>query len=238
MTDNNASSANPSPSNAPAPAPSPSPAPSPAPAPTSSPAPAPAPTPAPEPQKTDNGQLLFNKKDDAKGDDTQPSGEAKDDKKDDKADPLEVYKDIKLPETYEVNEPVMKDFKTLVSKHNLPPEAAQELVDLYVKQENANAEYFEKMRNEWKEQVIADETYGGKNLQKSIAEADRVVRQFGDQELIEDMMTMGLGNKLSMVRFLNKIAAQTSDDTISDAGKGGQKDQQKPIANRLWPSMQ
>lgn len=217
------------------PAPAPSPEPQPAPAPAPAPEPSPSPAPADEKKAT---QLMFNddtveggtKKDDKKTDDTTEGGDKKDGQE-------EVKYELKLPEEMEVKQERLDKFTQYAKEKGIAPEAAQGLVDLYVDMQKEELAAWDSLLDGWASEVKNDPTYGGAKLDASLKASNDIVRKFGDQELKERVLMLGLGNSLPFVRFLNKIHAATSDDNIAGAGKEGAEPPKKTAAQILYPHM-
>lgn len=132
------------------------------------------------------------------------------------------YTEFNVPQDMPAPPEVMGQFKEIAAKHKLPQEAAQALLDLHVKMNLESMKEWEDTKTEWRGQLEQDTTYGGKNLQATIVNANKIVQQYGDKELIEDLHLLGLGNKLSFARFLNKIHAAVRDDSSDASGGAGE----------------
>jgi len=142
--------------------------------------------------------------------DTTPGGDTKEggDQK-----PVE-YTDFSLPDGYSAIPEQMEWVKEFGKQHGLTQEAAQSVVDKYVSLQQGQLATWENIKGEWATESRNDETYGGKNLEQSQQRANQVIDKFGDETLVSDLIELGLGNKLSVMRFLNKVYAATADDNI------------------------
>ncbi|CCG40154.1 hypothetical protein [Magnetospirillum molischianum] len=91
-------------------------------------------------------------------------------------------------------------FKALAAKIGLSKEAAQQLVTFRAEQIKTENAAREAMAAEWINVAKTDKEYGGTNLAKSLAIADRGLAQFGTPELRTLLEQTGLGNHPEMVR--------------------------------------
>lgn len=205
---------------------------------------------AADPAKAAQKDLLFDdtvhdKKDDpAKEGDKKPD-EKDGDKKDDEAKEGEKveYTDFKVPENADiiVDPEQVAWLKEYGQANKLTQDQAQALVDKGVEMQQKNLDFWQDTKKGWREQVEKDPVLGGPNLSTSVKNANDVVRQFagGDkelQELQDDLVLLGLGNKRSFIRLMNNVHKATADDTA--AGKsGGGKQEQTNLAAKMWPGM-
>lgn len=144
--------------------------------------------------------------------------------------------DLKVPDDMPIPESLKGDVQKFITDNKLGPEQAQAVIDMGVKIQQESLDFWTKTKSEWRTETEADPTFGGKNLAASLAEANRIVRTFGDDQLKEDIMMLGLGNKLSFMRFLNKIAGATKEDNIAGAGAAG-GDGKVPVSKIFYPNM-
>lgn len=152
---------------------------------------------------------------------------AEGEKKEAAPEPLTVEA-IKLPEGFEVDQPVMENFLGLLNDDKLSRnELAQKLVDLQIEafqqaSERASSEW-DTLQTKWQEEVKTDSEVGGPKLERTLAEANRIVDQLGTPELKAVLATTGIGNNVHFVRWLTKIAPfVTEAPPVSGTGPGSQ----------------
>lgn len=163
---------------------------------------------------------------------------------DKKAEPPVEYTDFTLPENFTAIPEQMQWVKDYAKEHGLTQQAAQAVVDKYVEIQQSQLSDWQALKDSWAEEVKADKDYGGQNLVQSQNTANEWVQRFGDDALIDDLVELGVGNKLSVMRSLNKsmaytreleakIASLTGEDNIGKDGKGGDTAPQS-AAQLIW----
>lgn len=127
-----------------------------------------------------------------------------------KVTPLTVA-DVKLPEGFTVDEPVMNEFLGVVNDSALTPAArAQALVDLQVKSftqasERASSAWAE-LQTERQTEWANDATIGGAQQAIVAQTANDLIANFGSPELSNLIGESGVGNSIHFARFMAKIA--------------------------------
>lgn len=202
-----------------------------------------------EPAK-DTGDLLFGEKPPEDGQE-KPDGEKPDGEDGEKGDDAEVveakvdFEKITLPEGIAISEESKEALQSFITKHKLSPEAAQdaaqELADIGASIQQKQVEQWQNMKQEWRQAVENDPKLGGHNLRQTIDSCDAVVRKFvgGEAELQEfqaDLTLLGLGNKLSFIRFLSNVHAATAEDKLGGKSATAQP-APKSMAQRMYPNM-
>lgn len=163
-------------------------------------------------------------------------GEGEGEKKDgDKADAItpESYGDFTTPEGMPVNETILGEFKTVAAELKLPKEAAQKLVDLQVKNVQAQMEQWKHTRQTWVAELKADKEYGGDNFNKTIHKANMALRQFDKDGGFLKALKGTFENHPETVKFLARVHDALGEDAVHtgrDAGKG----KEIPLAQQLW----
>ena len=201
-----------------------------------------------EPAKaTDTGDLLFGEKPPEDGQE-KPDGEKPDGEEGEDPEvvvPKVDFEKITLPEGVVITDESKEALQGFITKHKLSPEAAQdaaqELADIGASIQQKQVEQWQTMKQEWRQAVENDPKLGGHNLRQTIDSCDAVVRKFvgGEAELQEfqaDLTLLGLGNKLSFIRFLSNVHAATAEDKLG--GKSGPAEPAaKSMAQRMYPNM-
>ncbi len=159
--------------------------------------------------------------------------------------------DITVPDDMPIPEAVKTELSALIEKHKVSGDTGkaltQDMINLHVKMQNDQIESWQKMKTEWKNEIVNDPKIGGANLDTSKTAANEVVRKFaenpefgGSPELVkslsDDLILLGLGNKKSFMQFLLNINEHTKSGSIAGTGGTGGADK-KPPEKVLWPNM-
>lgn len=142
----------------------------------------------------------------------------------------EVAYDFKMPEGVELDAASADEFKAIAKELNLSKDAAQKVVDLAVRREQARAEAFTKQVEDWAAQVKADPEMG---KPENLAAARKVIETFGDDETKSLLNSTGMGNHPALVRFVLKISKAISEDKYL-AGKDTSEPAKKDPASILY----
>lgn len=151
--------------------------------------------------------------------------------------------DIKLPEGFEVDEPVMNEFLGIQNDPKLTPaERSQKLIDLQIKASKEGLEKatqaWETRMSDWQNEVRNDPTVGGAKFEQSVATANKVVQQLGSPELAQLCADTGIGNNVHFVKFLNAIAPKLLEAAPVNPGSPPTSAQtQDARAQRMYPTM-
>jgi len=127
-----------------------------------------------------------------------------------------------LPEGMEVDENLFAGAKEIAAKHNLPPEALQEMVDLYA---GRMTEAEGKINNQWKEieegwktDAKNDQEIGGDKFDVKLEKAKRALKVFGSDGLNEALEQTRIGNHPELIRLLSRIGEKITEDGGFDTG--------------------
>jgi hypothetical protein len=142
----------------------------------------------------------------------------------------EVVYDFKAPEGVELDAASTDEFKAIAKELNLSKDAAQKVVDLAVKREQARAEAFAKQVEDWANQVQRDPELG---KPETLAAARKVVETFGDDETKSLLNSTGMGNHPALVRFMVKVSKAISEDKFV-AGRDSSEPTKKDPASVLY----
>jgi len=123
---------------------------------------------------------------------------------------------LTLPEGVEFDDAQLTGALDLLNNSELPAnERASKLMELHAKALEAHttkqAEAWIADQKKSADAIRADPEIGGPNLPASEAIFSKVLSEFGDEELTQDIVASGLGNKLSFARFLVKIGKITGE---------------------------
>lgn len=129
----------------------------------------------------------------------------------------EIVYEFELPEGVQFADGEVDEFKNVAKDLKLPKDAAQKIVDLATKREQARSEAFATTVRGWAEATQADKELG---KPENLALALKAVSTFGSPELKAVLDSSGLGNHPEVVRAFLKIGRQISEDTIDGKGQG------------------
>lgn len=148
--------------------------------------------------------------------------------------------DITLPEGLEVHETLRDEALALVNNRELSPkEQLQGLIDLQGKLAKEASETISKTwedtQKAWQDEVKADPTIGGDKLTTTLASVNKLVTEYGSDELVEAFAVTGAGNNVHVIKFLNSIAGKLLEGGIVSAASPS--NQEDDAASRMFPSM-
>lgn len=138
--------------------------------------------------------------------------------------------EFKMPEGIDLDEDSANEFKAIAKELKLPKDAAQKVVDLAAKREQARADAFVKQVKEWGEAVKADKELG---TPENLAACRKTIETFGTPELRTMLETSGMGNHPEVVRFVTAISKVLGEDKFI-AGRDGGNAQPRSLEERLY----
>lgn len=143
----------------------------------------------------------------------------------------ESYGDFTLPDGIAVDENIVGEFKGIAAEAGLSKDQAQKLVDLRVKQVQAEQAAWQKTQETWVNEVKADKEFGGDNLPANLAVAAKALDQFGTPQLRQLLDAYGIGNHPEMVRFVYRVGKGMSEDSPVNVKSpaAGQRDPAKVL---------
>lgn len=157
------------------------------------------------------------------------------------ADPAPLSSaDIKLPEGFTADEAQMTSFLEVINNKDLSPaDRANKLTELYANgvkqmQETLAADWIARNKK-WADEIRNDPEIGGANMEQSNAHFANVLREFGDEQLVNDLIETGAGNRLSVARFFTKIGKLMAEGKPL-VGDPTSETQQQTIAQKLYPN--
>lgn len=133
------------------------------------------------------------------------------------ATPEEIVYEFQLPEGVQFADGEVDEFKNVAKELKLPKDAAQKIVDIATKREQARSEAFANTVREWADTTKADKELG---KEENLALAKKAIDTFGSPELKTVLDSSGLGNHPEVVRAFLKIGRQISEDSIVGKGQG------------------
>ena len=144
-----------------------------------------------------------------------------------KAGAPEEYVDFTVPEGTEIDKDMIEAFKPVAKELNLTQEQAQKLVDLQVKNREAETEAqreaFKQVRAEWVKEAREDPEIGGAKFEENVGVAVKTLRFFGSDKLIALLETSGLGDHPEVIRVFHSIGSKFGEDRMVVDGEEGTK---------------
>lgn len=158
--------------------------------------------------------------------------------------PDEVDKyDVKFKEGATLDKAFTEQFKALAHKSGILPKQAQALADWF-SDANASAEKNVQAAHEAQvaEKMGALKKEWGEAYQQKFTGAAKIVREFGDKELIAALDSTGAGNEPAVIKLLAKVADMLwKDDKIVDnppgQGSGLTPSEAKAELERMYSDM-
>lgn len=204
-----------------------------APAPAADPAPS---TPSPQPpaptSETPAGSVMSEAP-------AAPEGEAPADPP--TAEPPIVY-DLKLPETFQVDETALTDLQTLAAEAKLPPDQAQKFVDLHVKATEAfvaqQQQAFQALQTQWANEVSALPDFATPAAREaSLRAIASALDEFGSPEVRSAFEMTGAGNNPHIVSLFLKMSKALSEGAPTTQGNppANPKTPTQSLSDRLYP---
>lgn len=124
---------------------------------------------------------------------------------------------LTLPEGFEADTPLQEKFISLANELKISPEGANKLVALQAEINKAaserSSEAFATMQKQWQDEVRADPEIGGQNLEKNLAEINKLINSHGTPGLRQVLHLTGGGNNIEVLRFLTKISKELNEAT-------------------------
>jgi hypothetical protein len=170
---------------------------------------------------------------------TEEAGKSEDSTADEPKVAPESYADFNIPEGMHHNEAMLAEASAVFKEIGLTQEQAQSLVNLDVK--NKQAEHDEtlaawnKTMDDWRAESAADKEFGGTKLDESVVLAKKGRDAFGSAEFIQMLDVTGVGNHPEMVRFLVKLGKAISEDVILQGSGAAPKS--KDASQIMFPNM-
>lgn len=168
-------------------------------------------------------------KDKAEGEKKQPTQEAKHEGK------SELEYKFNFADGDEVNDVYVKEFSSVAKELSLSQEQAQKLMDLNVKQQNADREKLEKQVNEqaeaYKEEAV--EKLGDK-FNETLSYAAKALDKYDSKgELRRVLNVLPIGNNVELIRVFARMGKDIAEDKLV---QGGSTSGEKSIEERLYPT--
>jgi len=171
---------------------------------------------------------------DGAGDETQQAGSESGNQ-----DQPITYEDFALPEGIALDSEVMGEFLPFAQELKLDQVGAQKLVDmgskLASKMQQQAIDAWQEQITGWAEQTRNDPDIGGNKLQSTLASGRAALESFGTPAFNQLLKDSGIGNHPEMIRFMNRIGKEVSNDSIVTGGSSSNAG--KTPEQKLYPDM-
>lgn len=141
---------------------------------------------------------------------------------------------LEAPEGMDLDADAVTEFGALAKELGLDKANAQRVADIAIKMQQRAVEQHQETVSVWADQARADKEFGGDKFDASMATAKRALTEFGSPELLAVLESSGLGNHPDMVRAFYRIGKAIGDDSFVPGRQGAPE---KPVANRMFPTM-
>jgi len=136
----------------------------------------------------------------------------------------EKYEAFKLPEGMDLDTALATEFHTSAKDMGLSQENAQKMIDLAVRNREAQAtdqaEQWATMRESWVTEVKNDPEFGGDKFTETVERANRALRTFGSEKLTNYLQDSGLGDYPELITLFARVDKATGEDTILTGEQG------------------
>jgi hypothetical protein len=132
------------------------------------------------------------------------------------------FPELELPEGMTLDEDMQKWFRQAAHKAGMPQRAVDKLYKDYADRQVAQLTSYKKQMEERRgsaEQQLRQEW--GKDFDNRLAGAQRLLRTFGDEQLVQYMDQSGYGNDPALIRLLSNIAGKLGNDVLVEGSSGG-----------------
>lgn len=150
----------------------------------------------------------------------------------------EVVYEFKLPEGVQMDQARHDEFVTVAKELKLPQDAAQKLVDLAAKAEQARVDEHKALVDGWTKQAKEHKELGGEKLPESLATAKKVYDLLPEaraNELRTLLNSTGLEAHPVMFELFHAVGSKLSEAAfVRGAAPAGQGES---LAQRMYPTM-
>lgn len=160
----------------------------------------------------------------------------------------ESYADLKIGEEFTVDETALGAAKDIFAEAQVPPEAAQKLLDLYTSNikaateaaQKATQESFTALNTKWATETNALPEFQGEAKKQTLAILGRTMDEFGSPEAREAFNLTGAGNNPHIVRYILSLAQAVVEGSPTSQGAPVTTDPRKgkSLGQRLYPTQQ
>lgn len=158
----------------------------------------------------------------------------------------ESYADLKIADGFTVDDTALSAAKDIFTEAQVPPEAAQKLLDLYTTNLKtasdavaaAHQEQFTALNSQWIEATNALPEMQGEAKKQTLAILGRTMDEFGSPEAREAFNLTGAGNNPHIVKYILSLAQAVVEGSPTPQGAPALGDPRKgkSLGQRLYPN--
>ncbi len=176
-------------------------------------------------EEADKGDDPDAKDEDGKADDSKPEGAP------------ETYEEFTFAEGHVADDKKVEAFVEIAKEADLTQEQAQALLningELISTHVASQQEAYTEVRKEWVATIKGDADIGGMKFNDSMKSAKQALKEYGSDELVNTLVTTGLGDNPEFVRFMVNVGRTLGEDTTTVEGAPGTREES--IAKVLFP---
>ena len=135
---------------------------------------------------------------------------------------VDSYKDLKVPDTIQVDEALLGDFKTTLADAGVDPAKAPALLGVYEKalvaQKAADDAAILAQDAQWQRELSTLPEFQGERRAQSSTIIGRAIDEFGTPEVRSTLDAYGLGNNPALARFILRLASAATEGTPTIPG--------------------
>lgn len=148
---------------------------------------------------------------------------------------IEDYDSVSVPDGLQVRPELMGEFKSIAAELKLPPEAAQRLMDLEIKNAQAQLEQQAQILEGWRKEIVGDPEFGGSKLPETTGAARLALKTYDPSgSLLTELTQTGYGNHPGIIRFLARVGKSLAEDDLHTS-RGEKTETPKSLRDQLWP---
>lgn len=146
----------------------------------------------------------------------QPAAKEGEAKKDEKpADKSEEKITIKLPEGMQADPKQVEEFSAIAKELGLKSEGAQKVIDLFVKNQQAQAQQLVEQQKQWEKEITSQPGY-----EKQLGLAKKALAKLADEDTRILLNSTWMGSHPGLIRMLAKAGELIAEDKLLESGTG------------------
>lgn len=146
--------------------------------------------------------------------------------------------EFKFQDGVSINPAIQQEYEKLAREAGLSNEKAQALLNLSIKEQQAEMQRVEEQRSstiaKWQEECRNDKEFGGLEFDKNVELANRAVRQFAPEEVVKLLDQTGLANHPKVVAMFVRIGKAISEHSSGQLGQVGSTELSDADLAKKW----
>lgn len=149
------------------------------------------------------------------------------------------YSDLRVPDSFDVKDEALAQFKEVAKTAGLSGEQAQAFLDADLKRAEAGNQAYqahvEAQNKEWTEKSNSDPEIGGVDFESNLHEARKFLKSYNDPDMVNMLNKTGLGNHPSFIKLFVRLAKAGGEDSTSVLTQPGRRE--LSVEERLVPEL-